>query len=103
MNQLNKDIRELEMNLLDRKNEENVMKKKLELFKLNEKNKLNSMDKKFSNEQKRDAYVDNLDEVKEMSKQLFDYQYNTQIMEIELRFKLRNFDILKSELVRGMI
>jgi hypothetical protein len=102
MNELNKKIRTMELDLLDRKNRENEMQKELEVLRLREKNKLDPINKEFSNEMKRDLYIDNLDEIITKTANFKAFQYNTKVIEIELRFNLRLFEITIATFTRGL-
>jgi hypothetical protein len=95
MNDLNEKIMSLEKALLKRKLEELEMQRSLELAKLNEKGKLDSKNKDFSNDEKREAFImENFEEFRTKTKEQRDFQYETKVMEIELRFKIRELQIM---------
>jgi hypothetical protein len=91
---LNEEIRTTELALLDRQREANEMKRNLELLKLAIKSNLDSKDKAFSNDDKREAYANEQGDVKNLNTLLQVFLYTTQVMEIELRFKIRQFEVM---------
>lgn len=103
MNELNKEIRTLELNILDRKNTENEMRKTIDLVKLRIKNSLDPKDKAYSNDEKREAYALEQIELSSIMKDFFNFEYETKVMEIELRYKLRELDILVHYLRQELI
>lgn len=103
MNELNKQIRTLELTVLDRKVTENDLKQKLELVKLEIKNALDSKDKAFSNDEKREAYAIQQPDIIKLSEELKNFEYNTKVMEIELRFKLRELQIVQTYMTKELI
>jgi hypothetical protein len=93
MNSLNKKIMEQEKELLNRRNTENDMKLDLERSKLVIKNDLDVKDKAFSNEDKRESYVCDLPIIKTKIEELKKYKYDSDMLEIDYKFNLRQLGI----------
>jgi hypothetical protein len=86
---LNSDIKSLELLILDRLNTESEMRKNLELAKLAFKSSLDPKLKDFSNDEKREAEALKLEPIRELMDDLKKYSYETEVLKIELRYKLR--------------
>lgn len=100
LNELNEEIMLSEKFILEKKFKLIDIKKSLEMLRLNINNSYDSSDKNFSNQQKRDFYINANESVIELTNKVKEIDFITQVLEIELRHKIRTFNImLKSELI----
>jgi len=92
LQQLNKDVFALGRVILTRKRTNNDNVKELEIKKFNFKNNLDK--KEFSNDDKRELEAMNQPTIKSMIDDNKKYSFETEIMQLEYEYKLRELNIL---------
>ena len=96
--QLNQEIADLEQQLLEQQVILNETKKTFDIAKMTFKNGLDK--KEFSNDEKREAAALEEPSIKQAVKDIAEYDKKNKLLDIDIRFKLRLFNImLKSELM----
>ena len=100
INELNEELMNSEKNILERSLKLSDIKKQYELLRLNINNSFDTTQKEYSNQQKRDSFIDASVEVVELSKSIKKLEYELAVLRIECDHKHRTFEImLKSELI----
>ena len=94
IHELNEEIMKSEKAVLDNNLELAKLEKQLSLRRLTVNDSFDTTNKEYSNQQKRDVFIDVDSQVIDLTKQIKDLRFKVAVLDIECRHKLRNFEIL---------